>query len=363
MNLHLKGIIIENKTNYKVVDNINFPLFFEEKFDDNLDSVLFVNFLNLYHLEFEIFPKIDEFISLVNTINKNKKLNKIIFILNEVCINNYDEFELIKKQTNLEYKILNYDLYSNKRNHIFYSSALYSHLKYLIDNDFLSAKHFLINMNKEFHNLRKPYKGTFYSRHINPIRIDIFNILKQENSLDEMMWSFFKIEEYYSRDRHDLDKFYQDNKGLIPYSFDSSSEEMIFKHTYFSQFLGYFEIFTESYFIRDIENKNYYCPMTEKILKTIFSLLPFIVFGPKELKNGLEELGLTFNSPLYGFYDISDDSDIKKGLEHVQKQIKLPKEELHKIYFEYLDEYNNNFNLFLTFLRNNLLELKKEILN
>jgi len=362
MHLNLKGIIFENRTEYKVVENINYPLYFEEKIDENLDSILFVNFLDLYHLEFKSFPKIDEFTNLVSEIKKTRELTKIVFILNEVCINNYNDFEIVKDKTNLEYKILNYDFFVKNKNHIFFPSSMYSSLKYLIDNDYINGKEFLLNMNKQFIDLEKPYKGAFYSRHINPIRIDIFNILKETGSLDKMIWSFFKLEEYYSRERHDLDNFYKINEGLIPHSYDSATDKMMYKHTYISQFLCYFEVFTESYFIRKIENKEDYCPMTEKILKPIFSALPFIVFGPKNLKKGLEKIGLTFNSPLYGFYDISNDYEIKEGLKHVERQVKLPKKEIHKIYFQYLDEYLDNLNLFLKFLRMNLLEIKNELL-
>jgi hypothetical protein len=360
MIVQLEGIIFKDKLEYKFVKDIDFHIVFENKIDINLDSILFVNLTNIYQLEFLTFPNIDEFVKLVNEINESKSVKKIIYILNEICINNLHEFDIIKEKTNINYKILNYDLFFKNKNHIFYPSAVYSHLKYLIDNDYLNGKNFLINMNKQFHNLRKPYKAAFYSRHINPIRIDIFNILKNTNSLNDITWSFFNLEESYSRDRHDLDNFLEENKGIIPFSYDSSDTSMIFKHTYFSQFLCYFEILTESYFIKDIKNKQEYCPMTEKIVKPILSLLPFIIFGPSELKKGLEEIGLTFKSPLYGFYDISDNNQVELGLKHVETQIKMSKSQIHETYFEYLKEYTDNLNIFLDYFRYNLKDIENE---
>ena len=54
---------------------------------------------------------------------------------------------------------------------------MYSQIGQLIDADFMNGKKFLQNMNHAYYELRKPHKLIFYSNHINPTRIDIFNIL------------------------------------------------------------------------------------------------------------------------------------------------------------------------------------------
>jgi hypothetical protein len=130
-------------------------------------------------------------------------------------------------------------------------------------------------------------------------------------------------------------------------------------NTYFSQFLGYFEIITESYFFRDIKGIIDYCPITEKLVKPIASCLPFIVIGPPKLKQTLEGIGMTFNSKLYGFYDITNDVSVMAALGHVVEQSIKTKEELHKIYFENIEEYENNAIIFVDYF----VKHKKNIFN
>jgi hypothetical protein len=118
-----------------------------------------------------------------------------------------------------------------------------------------------------------------------------------------------------------LDSFFKDNEGIIPFSFDRYSEKNInLKHTYLPQFLCYFEILAESYFFRDMKNLDENCPITEKLVKPIVSCLPFIVFGPKNLRPTLESIGMRFTSPLYGFYDITNDNSCREGYGHVTQQ-------------------------------------------
>lgn len=359
MEVSLKGIIFEKDKKYKIVDDVNFYMNLVDFSNINHDSILFVNMIQAYHTEFGEFPFIEEFIETVNKIKEERYISVIVYILNETCVKDTTQFDTISHQTKLNYFISNYDLFFNKDIHLFYPASMCSQLEYLNDNDFESGKSFLMSMNQQYHNLQKPYKCAFYSKHINPIRIDIFNILKKYNVLKDSTWSFHKLEEYYSGERHDLNEFYKENEGLIPYSFDYYSDDRSnLKHTYFSQWMCYFEILTESYFLRYLDNKNDYCPMTEKIVKPIVSGLPFIIFCPKKLREGLENIGMTFNSPLYGFYDISSDSEIELGLKHIEKQVSMPKEDLHELYFEYIEEYHRNLEMFLSFFKQNSEKIK-----
>jgi hypothetical protein len=213
-------------------------------------------------------------------------------------------------------------------------------------------------MNREYHDLIKPYKYSFYSNHVSPTRIDIFNILKVTDNLKNGMWSFNDSLVYYSGKKHNLDLFFKDNEGIIPFSFDRYSEKTInLKHTYLPQFLCYYEIVAESYFFRDIKSINNNCPITEKLIKPIVSLLPFIVFGPKNLKSTLESIGMKFTSPLYGFYDITDDNSCREGYGHITQQSIDKIENLHKIYFEYAYEYENNSKIFMQYFINHKTEI------
>ena len=355
MEVSLKGIVFENSKKFEIVDDVSFYMNLIQFDNINVDSLLFVNLIRVNHTEFLGLSCVDEFIDAIKNIQKEKFISNIIYILNETCVKDTNQFDDIQTKTGIRYFICNYDLKIGDENHIFYPASMCSQIEYLRDNQFESGKIFLQKMNQQFYNLQKPYICSFYSKHINPIRIDIFNILKKHDVLKQSTWSFHKLEEYYSRERHDLDKFYEENEGLIPYSFDYYSDDRSnLKHTYFSQWMCYFEILTESYFLKTLENKNDYCPMTEKLIKPIMSGLPFIIFAPIKLKSGLESIGMTFNSPLYGFYDISDDSQIELGLQHIEKQVSMPKSQLHEIYFDYINEYHHNLDCFYSFFQDNM---------
>lgn len=378
MEIALKGIFYKNNTDFEIVDDVNFYInqFFGDKNID-YDSILFINLINGYHTNFSHFTNHtiihpdsittisgrDELIKGIETVLTQRNIKVIVYIFNETLVDSTVDLDFIRDKFNINYYICNYDL--NKKdndNYLLFPGSIYSQIAYLHDNGFRDAIPFLKSMNEQTRDLQKPFKLAFYSKHINPIRIDIFNLLKKHNVLKESTWSFHKMEEYYSRERHDLDEFYKENEGLIPYSFDYFSDEKnSLKHTYFSQWLTYFEILTESYFLKTAINMDIHCPMTEKIVKPILSALPFIIFGPPTLKKGLESIGLTFESPLYGFYDISDIDEVNDGLVHVERQITMSKEELHSVYFDGIDEYHRNLDLFEEFFHKNSRRIEEKL--
>lgn len=298
---------------------------------------------------------IDEYIELYGD------FNKVLFILNEIIVNDEAEFINFSKQIGKKCYYANFDMLPSKKEHqIFLPLSLYTQVDWLLLKDYLNARTFLENMNKEYHDLIKPYKYSFYSNHVSPTRIDIFNILKATDNLKNGMWSFNDSLVYYSGEKHNLDSFFTDNVGLIPHSFDRYSEKTInLKHTYLPQFLCYYEIVAESYFFRHIKNLENSCPITEKLVKPIVSCLPFIVFGPKNLKCTFESIGMKFTSPLYGFYDITDDSSCREGYGHIVQQSIEKIETLHTTYFEYLQEYENNSRIYVQYFMNNKIKVKE----
>lgn len=360
MEVSLKGIIFNNKKEFEVTNDIQFYMNLVDLTEVDIESILFINLINAFHTEFTHIECEERLIDTIKEIKSKSNIKVLVYVFNETCVKNSEQLDRITQQLGIQYFVCNYDLnYLNKDNHLFYPASLASQIEYLNDNDFENGKNFLMCMNQQYRNLQKPYRLSFYSKHINPIRIDIFNTLKKYNVLKDSTWSFHKLEEYYSGERHDLNEFYKENEGLIPYSFDYYSDDRSnLKHTYFSQWMCYFEILTESYFLRYLDNNDDYCPMTEKIVKPIVSGLPFIIFCPKKLREGLESIGMTFNSPLYGFYDISNDDEIKLGMEHIERQILMPKEELHELYFEYIEEYHRNIEMFLSFFKQNSEKIK-----
>lgn len=304
------------------------------------------------------FEKIDNEDQLKSTIDlyteKYGEIDNVLFILNEIIVNDESSFLRFSKKIGKDCFYANFDMMNvDKKCQVFLPLSLYSQVDWLLDRNYIPAIPFLKEMNRGYHDLIKPYKLAFYSNHVSPIRIDIFNILKWTDNLKNSMWSFNNSLVYYSGRKHNLDSFFEDNKGLIPYSFDRYSEKTInLKHTYLSQFLCYFEIVAESYFFNDIKNLDNHCPITEKLIKPIVSYLPFIVFGPKNLKQTFESIGMKFTSPLYGFYDICDVNSCEEGYGHIIKQSTDKIENLHREYFKYLDEYENNAEILVNFFKN-----------
>jgi len=319
----------------------------------NNTCIIFV--VNSFGFEFE---KIHNSKKLVDVVDKYIKtygdFNKVLFILNEIIVNDETPFIKFGNKIGKECYYANFDMMGGKNKYkIFLPLSLYTQVDWLILNDYLNARTFLENMNREYHDLIKPYKYSFYSNHVSPTRIDIFNILKVTDNLKNGMWSFNDSLVYYSGKKHNLDLFFKDNEGIIPFSFDRYSEKTInLKHTYLPQFLCYYEIVAESYFFRDIKSINNHCPITEKLIKPIVSCLPFIVFGPKNLKSVFESIGMKFTSPLYGFYDITDDNSCREGYGHITQQCIEKIETLHSTYFKYLDEYENNSKILIQYFVN-----------
>ena len=87
------------------------------------------------------------------------------------------------------------------------------------------------------------------------------------------------------------------------------------------------------------------------------------MFGSPRLKYNLEQIGLSFNCPLYGFYDNTSEASIAEGLKHVEIMITKSKEDLHKIYFEYFNEFTKNNETFLKHFSDLRRAYKNNILN
>jgi hypothetical protein len=348
----MKGISYKNNgENIEIFDGEE--IFIDRIFNDVSNDILLVTISNsfgftLYSIENkELFAN-----KVIEYEEKYNEINKIIFILNEIIVPNDEPFEELCAITNKKCYYLNYDMIQNNSKYkLFYPLSIYSQVDYLLDNGYLEAKNFLQKMNFNFNDLKKPFKLAFYSNHVSPLRIDIFNILKATDNLKNSTWSFNNSLLYYSNEKHNLDLFFKENVGLIPHSFDNYSETgNNIKHTYFSQFLTYFEISTENYIFRNIKEINNHYPITEKVVKPFVTCLPFIFFGPRNSKKCFEDIGMTFKSPLYGFYDICDDNSIREGIGHVTQQTIMDINEIHEIYFKYVDEYNKNCDIFINYL-------------
>lgn len=283
------------------------------------------------------------------------EVKKLLFMINEVVVQDETPFIDLSKEIGISCFYSNYDLQPNESKiKLTHPESLYSQFDYLISNDYFNAKKFLHNMNVNYGDFLKPHKYTFYSNHVSPIRIDIFNILKATDNLKNGIWSFNDSLVYYSGLKHNLDSFFKDNEGLIPKSYDNFNEKtVVLKDTYFSHFLSYYEIVSESYFFNDIPKIENHCPITEKLLKPIVAHKPFILFGSINTKKIFQNLGMTFDCPLYGFYDTTNDNSIREGLGHLTQQSIMKIEDLHKIYYEHQFEFSTNCELFTNYLMDN----------
>jgi hypothetical protein len=331
------------------------------------NHTLIINILNSFHPNFTNFY---ELYSLVTSINEYKSshgdFKNILIDFDETVVNpnGIDELEIVVGKPCY---YINFDIDTDSDNrHISYPHSLYTHLDYLIEDGFIDAQKFLKNIILNYKPILKPHKFIFFSNNINLVRIKIFNILKENNLLKDNIWSFNNSVQYYSNIGIDLPKFLEENVGLIPHSYDKfhdlKTDLSDLRVSLIPNYSTYFEILTESFYYKAIMDIQNYTPCTEKMFKPIFGYQPFIIFASPKLKTTLEKLGMTFKSDLYGFYDITSNTDIDRGLLQIKEQISISKKDLHTEYYKNVEEYMNNSDVFLNFLINNKNKLKNKLL-
>jgi hypothetical protein len=319
---------------------------------------LVIKVVNSFHPKFDKFPNLEKIHSkILEYVNLFGDFKNLIIDFNEIVVHpdGIKELEtLIEKPC--YYFNFDINIFSNER-HVTHPESMWVHLKYLIEDGFLDAQTFLKNTVRNYKNILKPHKFIFFSNNINLVRIKIFNLLKETDNLKDNIWSFNTSEVYYSNYRVDLPKFFKENEGIIPYSYDKfhklNTELSNFRFSLLPHYSTYFEILTDSFYFVEMRELHKFAPCTEKILKPIVGYQPFIIFASPKLKSTLEKIGLTFNCKLYGFYDISSPTEIEKGLDHIRDQITKTKEELHDEYFDHVEEFITNSDLFINFLIDN----------
>jgi hypothetical protein len=343
------GEIIRMIDGFKVFSHLNKHIY-------NTEHVLIINCVTSFGLVLREIKNKDKLIeAIVKYQEEFGSVKKILFMINEILVQDETPILDFAKEVGIDCYYSNYDIQPNDSTiKLTHPESLYGQFDYLIVNDYLNAKKFLYNMNVNYEDFLKPYKYTFFSNHVSPIRIDIFNILKATDNLKNGMWSFNNSLVYYSDLKHNLDSFFKDNEGIIPKSYDNFNEKtVVLKDTYFSHFLSYYEIVSESYFFNDIPNIENHCPITEKLIKPIITHKPFILFGSNNTIKVFKKLGMTFNCPLYGFYDTTNENSTREGLGHVTQQTIMKIEDLHKIYYKHRSEFSKNCELFVNYLINN----------
>lgn len=131
----------------------------------------------------------------------------------------------------------------------------------------------------------------------------------------------------------------------------------------------YFEIFSESYFYRGgymdayVENHNIpqYIQISEKTLKPILNLVPFLCLTDAGYYKKLKEMGLKFNSNFY--YDLSWDElrsgeeKVKQFNKYVNSILKNPKKILHEWYYNSINETIENKKTFISIMNSEIERL------
>jgi len=318
-------------------------------------NTIIVKISSSFVFNFYKFPNVNDVKNVIDYHDhKFGKKDNVLFYFNEIVVDE-EGIKEIEEVINKKVYYANFDIIPSPLGYnLIYPQSLYISLDYLLNFNFLDAKKFLDAMNCEYFFLRKTYKGIFNSNSINPTRIDIFNTIKETESLNDFIWSFNKTIQYYSSKKHNLNDFFLQNEGLIPHSYDDYFNNFgNLKAIPFHNYLSYFEVLTESYFLNDLQTPEKFCPVTEKMVKAIVCGQPIIAFGSSNLKKCLQDIGLTFNSKLYGFFDITNDNDTSIGIEYLKTICLKSKDEIHELYYTHVKEYINNSNIFINFFINN----------
>lgn len=126
-----------------------------------------------------------------------------------------------------------------------------------------------------------------------------------------------------------------DNQQTTAQSDNFLSEKSHYLDTYFS-------------LVTETSISNEWCFVTEKCIRPMIGMHPFIVFGNPHTLKVLKEFGFkTFNKIIDESYD--DEFDTNKRFEMAYDEVKklnnLPKEELHGLYYSIIDILNHNKNL------------------
>ena len=94
--------------------------------------------------------------------------------------------------------------------------------------------------------------------------------------------------------------------------------------------------------------------ISEKIHRPLRTALPFVYYGNPKLKKILENIGLTFNSPMY-FFGL----DRIELFEHLKYILSKDMGCYHQTQLQYIDEYFNNMDKWIEFVNNNNKQILK----
>ena len=222
-------------------------------------------------------------------------------------------------------------------------------------------------------------KYLFLNHHLRTERFKIFESLYKNNNLNDGLVSFNWTLEHkefvasqYSVSMDDLEYIKNsDAYSILPVELDGSNEISrtfdnniigIQNPVYFSPpntnithyFNVYFEIITEGFssstpFHPYVDRTNL-LHYSEKIYKPILFGVPFCFWGPENtLEEFKQKFGFRFDCPLY-YCNVG--YDLNQFCDKVNELANLPYEELHKIYYQYIDDIKHNQQTLINYLKN-----------
>lgn len=215
-------------------------------------------------------------------------------------------------------------------------------------------------------------KFMFLNNHYSEIRLDILKFIYKRNKQNDGNISFNIID--FKQLNIDEDNFFKtiNHYGIeYPKTYDAiptltqlSDKEISRKsivginHATTMHSFNY-RIYLESFF-EIITETQFHIPMpgvhiSEKIHKPLRTALPFMYYGNPKLKGLLENIGMTFNSPIYFF-----GMDVE-FFNHLDFLLNKDLEWYNTVQNEYINEYFNNMDKWIEFIKNNNKQILKFI--
>ena len=216
-------------------------------------------------------------------------------------------------------------------------------------------------------------KFMFLNNHYSEIRFDILKFIYKNKFNNEGNISFNEIDYTASHINLDKEKFLNEvnHFGIeYPKSYDAlpTLSQITEKELFRKDLVGInhvatmadfnYRIYLESFFeIITETNPHLILPgvhISEKIHKPLRTALPFVYYGNPKVKSILENIGLTFNSPLYFF-----GADKNQLLEHLNYILSKDMLWYHQTQLQYIDEYFNNMDKWIEFVNDNNKQILK----
>jgi len=216
-------------------------------------------------------------------------------------------------------------------------------------------------------------KFMFLNNHYSEIRFDILKFLYKNKFNNDGNISFNEVDFDSNKLNLDKEKFlYEVNEFGIEYpklydalpTLSQITERELFRkdlvginHVATLSDFNY-RIYLESFFEIITETSPHLIlpgvHISEKIHKPLRTALPFVYYGNPKLKSILENIGLTFNSPLY-FFGL----DRIQLFEHLKYILSKDIVWYHQTQLQYIDEYFNNMDKWIEFVNDNNKQILK----